>query len=325
MQNTEIREKPLVSFIITYYDLPVDMLKECIGSIQALSLSEAEREIILVDDGSDHCPLEELKESINDIVYIRQKNGGLSIARNTGIEMSKGKYIQFVDGDDMLLRTPYEHCLDIIRYDKDADMVLFESDSKVVSQAIFQDKQPESGTSYMHNNNLHATAWGYIFKRSLLGDLRFCPGILHEDEDFTPRLMLRAEKVISTNAKAYFYRKRDESIVNNKDMSHKLRRLDDMESVIFHLADMADRIPHNERVALQRRVHQLTMDYIYNIIILTRSRHQLDERLENLRKRNLFPLSKNDYTGKYKMFRLLTTNGLTRKLLLRVLPLINGK
>ena len=77
-------KKPLVSFIITYYNESVDMLKECVNSILSLSLNAAERQIIVVDDGSDVSPIDLLIELSSDIIYVRQPNLGLSRARNRG-------------------------------------------------------------------------------------------------------------------------------------------------------------------------------------------------------------------------------------------------
>ena len=51
----------------------------------------------------------------DDIIYVRQQNGGLSSARNMGLALAKGQYIQLIDADDYLLQAPYEQCLDIVR------------------------------------------------------------------------------------------------------------------------------------------------------------------------------------------------------------------
>ena len=83
-------KKPLVSFILTYYNQPVQMLCECIDSILALSLRSFEREIIIIDDGSRVSPMNGLMQYGDEIIYVRQKNGGLSVARNKGIEMAQG-------------------------------------------------------------------------------------------------------------------------------------------------------------------------------------------------------------------------------------------
>ena len=109
--NTE----PLVSFIITSYNIPSHMIKECIGSLLKLSLSNEEREIILVDDGSDISVIYEITELRDELVYVRQRNKGLSVARNTGLMYASGRYIQFVDGDDRLLCRAYTQCLDIAK------------------------------------------------------------------------------------------------------------------------------------------------------------------------------------------------------------------
>ena len=64
-------EKPLISFIVTYYNLPLEMLCECIESILSLSLRPYEREIIIVDDGSNSCPMNALMKYGSDILYLR--------------------------------------------------------------------------------------------------------------------------------------------------------------------------------------------------------------------------------------------------------------
>ena len=322
MQNTQNNKKPLVSFIITCYNLPTEMIVECIGSIMALSLSEQEREIIVVDDGSDICAINDLDDYRDDIIYVRQKNRGLSEARNTGIIMASGQYLQFVDGDDKLIQTGYEHCLDLVRYNNMPDMVLFRFTDKTPEHIKFAEVQPVCGTEYMQHNNIRPSACSYIVKHTTLGKLRFTPGIYHEDEEFTPQLLLRAETVYPTDTIAYMYRKRSGSIISDKAKRSILKRLNDSKAVIIRLNDMADRLPHNDRIAMQRRVAQLTMDYIYNVITQTHSRQYLDKQLDELHSKGLFPLPDKDYTKKYKWFRRMTNSKLGITLLMHALPLM---
>lgn len=306
---------PLISFVVTTYNLSPDMLMECLNSIFSLSLSREEREIILIDDGSDLSPLDEMTDVRDELIYLRQPNQGLSVARNMGLRCASGKYVQFIDGDDYLIQAPYEHCLDIIRY-READMVLFYETQKKQSEVSFFYDGPVSGVAYMHQNNLRASACGYIFRRAILGSLRFTPGILHEDEEFTPQLMLRAEKVYTTKAEAYFYRKRENSIMERQDNRHTAKRLNDMIGIILHLKDLAEVAPEIDRVALGRRIAQLSMDYLYNTIRLTRSHKHLMEAIETLRKHGLFPLPDKRYTKRYFTFRRLVGNALGRRILL---------
>ena len=95
-----------------------------------------------------------------------------------------------------------------------------------------------------------------------------------------------------------------------------------MQGVIGKLDRMADTLPTADRAALQRRVAQLTMDYVYNIIVQTRSRRYLNRKLDELRRQGLFPLPDRDYTQKYKWFRRLTNSSAGLSLLMNVLPLM---
>ena len=322
MQNIQTPKTPLVSFIVTYYNIPIDMLRECIESIVNLSLKEEEREIILIDDGSDVVPLDELIDYRDQIIYLRHKNMGVSDARNKGIDICKGKYIQFVDADDCLIKSNYEQCLEKVK-NNDPDMVLFRlsRDSvEVDSPEYFYG--PVTGTDYMRHNNLCASACSYIFRKKILVGLRFTSGILHEDEEFSPQLILRADIVFSTDNCAYYYRERMGSRLNSNDPDNQKKKLDDAEYVIFELDHLAATLPSAERIALQRRVAQLSMDHIYNVIMSTHSEKILDEYLDRLRKRGLFPLPDREYTLKYSYFRKMINTKLGKKILLRTLPLM---
>ena len=101
-----MQKQPLVSFIIPAFNVDADMLRECLESIMALSLSREEREIILIDDGSDVPAICSLTDVADEIVYLRQPNKGLSEARNIGIKLATGRFVQFVDADDHLIRAP---------------------------------------------------------------------------------------------------------------------------------------------------------------------------------------------------------------------------
>ena len=321
---TDNIKQPLVSFIVTCYNLPTDMLCKCIDSILKLNLQPEEREIIVVDDGSEVSPMNDLLRYGDDIIYVRQKNSGLSAARNKGIEVATGIYLQFVDGDDLLIPSGYNYCLDIIRQHPDAEMVLFDFDEHTCPKqtTIVESPAPISGTDYMRHYNIHGTACCYLFRRTTLSDLRFTPGIYHEDEEFTPQLLIRAETIYPTMAKAYYYNRRPDSIITSQDKTHIEKRFDDMLQVIRKLHQTADRLPNNDQLAMERRVAQLTMDYIHNVIRQTRSLTITQQRIETLRSEGLFPLPDRNYTQKYQWFRRLTNNRLGLSVLVRILPLM---
>jgi len=295
---------PLVSFIVTTYNLPTEYIVECLKSILQLSLNPKEREIILVDDGSDICPLNELTEYLHEIIYLRQSNQGVSVARNYGMMLAKGKFIQFVDGDDSLVLSAYEHCLDLVRYHQ-PDIVTFNAtQTRSTEEPSYILPDPVSGTEFLNNSNLHGAAWSYIFRRAIVGSLQFTPGIVYgEDEEFTPLLFLRAERIFKTDSTAYFYRDNKNSVSHQLDKQKLNLRMDNSLEVLLHLQKKLDLIPVAERQALNRRIAQLTMDYLYNNIRLKHSLIALNKAIKTLRSHGLYPLPDKDYTKKYVLFR----------------------
>lgn len=323
------KKKPLISFVVPCYNLPVDMLRECIDSILAISLSEDEREIIVVDDGSDESPLPALASYDGNVNYIRQENGGLSAARNTGIAAATGEYIQFVDGDDALILQAYNICLSLLKKEH-PDLLLFNFTDKVADYqsrytatniqqshslssllSPLSSKQSHSlssttsGTIHLCNHNICASACSYVFRRAILGNLRFPVGLLHEDEEFTPLLLLRADMVVDSGLTAYYYRQRPQSIVHSEDKSLLQKRLDDTEKILSHLQAVAQTLPPDGQAALARRVAQLTMDYIYNVLRKSSTLKETKERIGRLKAQGLYPLPLRRYTWKYWLFSLV--------------------
>lgn len=309
-------KKPLISFIVTTYNTPSEMLSDCLDSITCLSLSKNDREIVVVDDGSSVPAITTLADIQDDIIYIRQPNRGPSEARNMGIKAATGTYIQFVDGDDLLLRGAYEHCIDIVRY-KSPDMVMFNFTNKSVSETPYTFEGPMTGSSYMHNNNLRGSVCTYIFRRSILGDLRFTSGQNYcEDEEFTARLVLRAEKLIATDAHAYYYRQHSESLTGSRNTRKLVTRLSNHFETICRLHYIGERLPEAAKMAMRRRVAQLSMDYLYNTARMTHSMDKLNEAVDKLRELGLFPLPDKHYTAKYSLFRRLVNYKAGRYMLL---------
>jgi len=302
----DAKTQPLVSFIIPTYNIPIVMLRECVESITSLSLSVSEREIIVIDDGSDFSPVNELMEIAPDIIFIRQPNGGVSVARNMGLKMATGKFIQFVDGDDCLINAPYEHCLDIVRYQEPVDMVMFHFSQSKAEPADFTFKGPVTGQEYMATENLRASVCCYIFRRDRLDGLRFTPGIVHgEDEEFTALLVLKMRNVYSTEAKAYYYRKREGSITHTDNEAAEKARIADMLKVMLSLKAIAEKCDPLKKVSMDRRVAQLSMDFLINVIRMTKSRKQLNKAIDLLKQHGLYPLPDENYTKEYTIFRYM--------------------
>lgn len=317
MDTTNYTEKK-ISFIVTYFNQPLSMLCQCLDSILSLSIEYNEREIIVIDDGSSISPINQLKDYQDKIIYLRQPNQGLSVARNAGMSLSTGRYIQFVDGDDFLLTIPYNYCISLLK-EKTPDILFFHLTRKESQQPPTIEHDCIDGAQYMKHNNLRASACGMLIKKSIIGNLRFRNHILHEDEDFTPRLVLRAEKILDVTAQAYFYRKTAQSITTSKNQLVIRKRLEDKENIIYRLSELAERLPKEEKDGMQRRIAQLTMDLLYNIMVDTHDSKLLEDHVERLYQKGFFPLPKKNYSSKYTWFRRMTKTKWSRALLCKLL------
>lgn len=307
---------PLISFIITCYNLPETMIRQCVESILELSLSRQEREIIIVDDGSEYPVSSAIGPLAKETIVLRQENAGPGMARNAGLNVAKGEYIQFVDGDDCLLSAEYEHCLGIIRQSH-PDMVMFEYNTSNKFGMRASDRGPMTGVEYMLQHNLKGSVWSYAFRRDILGSLRFAQAINnHEDEEFTPLLTLRAKAVYSTTAKAYYYRFRKDSLTNTSDQYLQRRQMNDFRDVIMKLQKALDSLNGAEHEALKRRIDQLAMDYLVTDIRLYHNIPRLNTAAEQLKELGLYPLADAGYTWKYNIFRRLMKRSIGRKILI---------
>lgn len=312
-------KEPLISFIIPAYNVPVALLKECVGSVLALSMSDDEHEIIVVDDGSD-APLDvAMLGCSTEVTLIRQPHKGLSAARNTGVKASKGKYIQFVDSDDRLIVEPYNACISLVRSDE-PDMIMFRFAHKTgPSRRSFLNFRG-TGSEYMRDHNIGASACCYVFRKTILCDLSFDERVLlHEDELFTPQLLLRCKRLYTTEAAAYFYRISAESMTNTAVRAKILLRLDSAESVIKRLHAIVPSLSGTDKDALARRVAQITMDLLYNTISLTSDRSRLEATMERLKSDDLYPLPHRCYTLKYSLFCVCIEVPLLRNILFKMI------
>ena len=180
-------------------------------------------EVVLVDDGSTDNSLGAFEEFLMDasneqnlsVVSIRQKNEGLSSARNAGIRAASGEYVMFLDGDDVLLSGGLNSIY--------AGLAARKTDVLMGKYVIMQEKGREIWPEYSFPAASSASAaraaiysevldsvwnaWRYVCKRDFLLDneLFFIPGIICEDMEWTPRVLRAANSIAFTDAPFYGY------------------------------------------------------------------------------------------------------------------------
>lgn len=216
----------LVSVIVPIYNVE-NYLARCINSLLQQTYSNIE--ILLINDGSeDNCELicQEFLARDNRIRYYKKENGGLSSARNFGIDRANGEYLVFVDSDDYVSKEMIKVLLDT-SLSNNADMVecafleFYENetvnDSNVDNALNNKSYAPyEAINSLICNTGITPIAWNKIYKKEIFDELRYKVGIYHEDEEIIVKLLSTCKKICKINNPLYFYMKREGSITNSK-------------------------------------------------------------------------------------------------------------
>lgn len=219
---------PKISIIVPVYKVENE-LKRCMDSLLNQTLKDIE--IILVDDGSpDKCPqlCDNYALEDNRIKVIHKENGGLSDARNVGLIHANGDYILFVDSDDYISSNACE-VLYFHAIKDDLDIVVGDAkriekhEERLMSHANISLNKIMKGTDFLKEqlkyHGMHMAAWLNLYKKDFLieNELFFKKGILHEDEQWTPRVFLKANNVKYIRFAFYYYIIRENSITRNKD------------------------------------------------------------------------------------------------------------
>jgi glycosyltransferase involved in cell wall biosynthesis len=211
-----------ISVIVPIYNAE-KYLDDCIGSIA--DQTYASLEIILVDDGStDSCPskCDEWARKDGRVKVIHQKNKGISGARNAGLASVSGKYLAFVDSDDIvhpeMLERLYKALTDdgcdlavcdFIRFTDRTEIASFEVGEGV--RTVRNARDTIADCTQLPRSEL----WGKLYKSELFEGISFKDGIVYEDTHVMPYLYLKADKISISDRKLYYYRMAEASIMHS--------------------------------------------------------------------------------------------------------------
>ncbi|SDB46627.1 Glycosyltransferase involved in cell wall bisynthesis [Pseudobutyrivibrio sp. YE44] len=222
----------LISIIVPVYNVE-SFLEHCITSI--LSQTYENFEMILVDDGSTDSSgmiCDEWAKKDSRISVIHQANGGLSAARNSGIDVAKGKYLCFIDSDDFVTDSFVNDFVKAMD-ENDADFVMcnIASSRLADSEAPIEEKRIMNASDcrdWLSNPIareyvIMVVAWNKMYKREIFANYRFEPGLIHEDEFMINNIIFDMNKAVFIPEKNYIYRINSESITgkeNQGDIKH---------------------------------------------------------------------------------------------------------
>lgn len=247
-----------ISLIVPIYNVEA-YLDKCINSI--LNQSYCNLEIILVDDGSpDNCPeiCDRFAENDKRVIVLHKQNGGLSDARNAGIEIATGKYICFVDSDDWLHE---DYCKALYHCMKDYDADIVECGITMV----YPDKDnieiidasnrvygvEEALSSLIEPKGFKSQVWNKLYKSELVRKFIFQKGVINEDEFWTYKVFANAETIAYCNKALYYYLQRESSIMG----SYSLKRLDGLKGMFgrhIYISGKYPRLSFVSKIALYK-------------------------------------------------------------------------
>lgn len=293
---------PEISIIVPVYNVE-NYLKKCVDSI--LSQTYRDIEVILVDDGStdksgEICDDYAKKDS--RVKVLHKKNGGLSSARNAGIDIAQGNYLGFVDSDDYIEKDMYEilyknlidnnadisvcgitNCYDGNQYPECSKKTFLVLDSKSALREV------------LIGSKFSVPACNKIYNKNLFNDIKYPVGKLSEDAFVTPTLISNSKKVVVDTTPKYYYVHRTGSITSSY---FKMKDFDVVEAYNINLKMVRDKFPELENQAIFR--HLWSYMYVLDKMILTPDFKNSNEynMVVNKIRSNTFNILKNPFFSK---------------------------
>ena len=235
----------LITIVIPIYNVE-EYLEKCVNSV--INQTYKNIEIILVDDGSpDNCPrmCDEFAKNDERIKIIHKKNGGLSDARNAGIDIATGKYITFIDSDDYVSDDYVEYMYRLL---KENNTKMSTCETQVVNI-----EQPQNINNIFNENievlskrdlfykilfakKSDVSAYSKLYETELFNDIRYPKGVVYEDTATTYKLIEKCEKIATGNKQNYFYCTRPNSISKMKGFNkNELDYIKNTNEMLEHL------------------------------------------------------------------------------------------
>ena len=253
---------PEISVIVPVYRVE-PYLRRCVDSI--LSQTFTDFELILVDDGSpDNCGAicDEYALKDSRVRVIHKQNGGLSDARNAGInwvfKYSNNKWLTFIDSDDWVHCQYLEILLHLAKRHKAKVSIcdFLQTSKNIISQDISCAEYMISPEDLYYNNRIGSiVSWGKLYRKECFSKIRYPVGKLHEDEFTTYKILFSEKNIAYTKSKLYYY------YINNDSIMHTTWSIKRLDALFAHREQMA----YFMKNGLQRAYLRATRAYVGTI------------------------------------------------------------
>ena len=254
-----MKKKRLVSVIIPIYNI-ANYLQQCIDSL--LNQSYSELEIILIDDGStDRSPqiCDENEKKDSRIKVIHKQNAGAASARNIGLDVAKGNYICFIDSDDYVKENYVEKLLYSLEMNNaDVSVCSYQYLYKDAIEHEYMDplgvvSEKEFIRRFLTDWKC-GLLWNKMFKATLMRNVRFEEGHKIDDEFFTYKVIMNADKVVVINDELHMYRMRASSVMQSTEINYERMLQDRFEYLTQRYLDVIKKYPDLKKEYLENLV-----------------------------------------------------------------------
>lgn len=247
----------MVSVVVPVYNVE-KYIRHCLDSL--VNQKYRDLQIILIDDGSeDHSGdiCDEYAHSYSNIEVYHKENGGLSEARNYGMQYATGEWLSFVDSDDIvsleffdkLLYAAKEDCLDIVVADyfkvPEKQIGVLPKEKGRGNVKVW--KGIEGTKELLYQKSFTTSAWGKIYKTLLFKNISFPVGKLHEDVGTIYKVFEKAQRIGYLERKLYYYLQRDTSIIHTQFNKRKM-------DYIYQTKEMVDYYGKNDERLLSAAI-----------------------------------------------------------------------
>lgn len=261
------------SIIIPVYNVE-KYIEKCLKSIQ--NQTHKEFQVIIVNDGSpdnSQTLINALIKNDERFISVYKKNGGLSDARNYGLQYVEGDYILFVDGDDFVEPEWLEQLDRAIKQNPNVDLIRygvratdeFGQELRIYKNHAFEYKKIEDAISLIMRCELVEPAWQYAYRSEFFIENKFMypKGKIHEDFGLTPLILAKAKDIISLDYIAINYVQRESSIMQQVTPEKRIKRFEDM---VYHYKYLVFEV--EKLTNIHPDVKKMLLSFISNGVIL---------------------------------------------------------
>lgn len=285
-----------ISVIIPVYNTE-KYIEKCLKSLANQKMQDFE--VVIVNDGSTDNSKEIITKCIKNklvknVTYLEKENGGLSDARNYGVQNAKGKYICFLDSDDYLENDLFTKLQKYV--DQNIDLIKFKMKTVNINGKLLEKKNgpifekcsgPEAFEQLVTRDSFLEVACVYLYRREFFinSGFKYESGLYHEDFGLTPFIIATAKSVISLNIFGYNYLQSENSIMRNSDYLKEVKKAND---AINHYDNALFNI---KKYGINKKTSRLIKRYYTNTILLkaeTLNKKEFEEYIKKLKLRKLY-------------------------------------